>query len=103
MIARRAELLRASTEQSPDFLVKQRDRIGRCLDTLERELDVLGGPLTLAQIGAAIACSYMEFRYPGDNWREGRPQLAAWYDQFATRPSMQKTIPAETPQWSGGS
>lgn len=98
MIARRAELLRTPSEQSPDFLAKQRERIARCLDTLEREFDFLEGDLTLAQIGAAVACGYMEFRYPADEWRERRPRLSTWYDIFAKRPSMAQTVPAETPQ-----
>ena len=100
MIARRAELLRPPAEQSADFVIKQRERIARCLDTLEREFDWLEGTFTLAQIGAAVACGYMEFRYREDQWRTCRPRLAAWYDVFAKRPSMLETIPAETPQTS---
>ncbi len=103
MIARRAELLRDGSKQSPDFLAKQRDRIARCLDALEKEFGTLEGNLTLAQISTAVACSYMDFRYPKDHWRTGRPLLAAWYEGFAQRPSMQKTVPAETPQSSDAS
>jgi glutathione S-transferase len=100
MIARRAELLRDGKERSADFVAKQRDRIARCLDALEREIDALEGDLTLAQISAGIACSYMDFRYPGDGWRTGRPRLARWYEVLAARPSMMQTLPAETPQRS---
>src|SRR5690606_32823875 len=56
MIARRAELLRNVAEQSADFLAKQRDRIARCLDTLENEIEHLAGEPTLAQICAGVAC-----------------------------------------------
>jgi glutathione S-transferase len=100
MIARRAELLRDGKERSADFVAKQRDRIARCLDAIEREIDALDGDLTLAQISAGIACSYMDFRYPADRWRTGRPRLARWYEAFAARPSMMQTLPAETPQRS---
>lgn len=101
MILRRAELLRDKNEQSPGFLGKQKDRIFRCFDTIESEFDTLEGDLTLAQISTGIACSYMEFRYPGDNWANGYPKLSVWSAAFSRRPSMAQTMPAETPQHAG--
>ena len=48
------------------------------------------GPLDIGQIALATALSWIEFRnLPG--FREGRPQLEAWYDRFAQRPSMLAT------------
>jgi glutathione S-transferase len=98
MIARRAETLRKGADRSAEFIAKQRDRSARCLDCLEREIAAIEGELTLAQISAGIACGYMDFRYPEDQWRTGRPRLAAWYAAFAARPSMVETVPAETPE-----
>lgn len=98
MIARRAEMLRTVSERSMNFVGKQRDRISRCLDNIEREVDTLEGELTLAQITVGIACGYMDFRYPEDNWSAGRPRLSAWTLTFARRPSMTQTVPVETPQ-----
>jgi len=98
MIARRAELLRDSTTQSNDFIDKLRTRIGRCLDSLNNELATFEGPISLPQIATGIACSYMDFRYPADDWRKERSHLAAWHAVFAQRPSMLKTEAAETPQ-----
>ena len=103
MIARRAELLRDGTDQSDDFIAKQRDRASRCLDTLEREIALLDGPLSLPQITTGIACGYMDFRYPGDDWRTARPHLASWFAGFAKRPSMVQTAPEETPQFGSAS
>jgi glutathione S-transferase len=98
MIARRAELLREQREQCSSFIAKQRDRIVRCFDCFEQECDALEGGLTLAQITAGIACGYMDFRYPSDQWRTNRPRLSGWYKRFAERPSMRRTAPSETPQ-----
>lgn len=98
MIARRAENLRPPAEQSKDFLSKQRERIARCFDTLEAEIQTMQTELSLAQITAAVACGYMEFRYPADEWRANRPELSGWYDAFSQRPSMVKTLPTETPE-----
>ena len=98
MIARRAELLRNGKDQSDDFIAKQQDRIARSLDRIENEFSLLEGPLSLSQITTGIACSYMDFRYPADDWRKDRRQLAAWFREFSKRPSMKQTEPEETPQ-----
>lgn len=103
MIARRAELLRNGVNQSDEFIGKLRDRIARCLDSLENEIETFNGALSLSQISAGIACSYMDFRYPADEWRKGRARLAAWHETFAKRPSMMKTEAAETPQYGSAS
>jgi hypothetical protein len=42
-----------------------------------------------------VGCSlgYLDFRFPQDQWRNGRPNLGAWYEEFAKRPSMVATMP----------
>lgn len=98
MIAARAESLRTAAERSRDFIRKQMDRIARCFDAFD--LNVLRDfrQPTVAHLAAAIACGYMDFRYPDEDWRTKRSQLADWYDQFSRRQSMMLTRPAETPQ-----
>lgn len=97
MILRRAETLRKPPERSEDFINKQRERIGRCFDSFD--LSVLERPeITIAHVVAGVACGFMDFRYPSDNWREGRPGLSAWYETFSRRKSMKETMPGETPQ-----
>jgi glutathione S-transferase len=99
MILRRAETLRRPPERSEDFIGKQRDRIARCLDRVELAVPALNrDALNAAHIAAGVACGYMDFRYPEDDWRKGRPELARWYQTFAQRPSMIRTLPGETPQ-----
>jgi glutathione S-transferase len=96
-IARRAELLRDEPEKSGDFIQKMRDRELRCFGTLEKRVGDFGEAFDLAQITIAVACGYEDWRYGGE-WRSVAPQLAAWSDIVAKRPSMQVTQPAETPQ-----
>jgi glutathione S-transferase len=100
-IARRAEMLRKPPELSHDFIEKQRARAGRCFDLFEASIDELEDPLHLGQICVGVACGYMDFRFPEDDWRANRPALAAWFDQFAKRPSMVQTQHGETPQIAG--
>jgi glutathione S-transferase len=37
----------------------------------------------------------LDFRYDDKNWRASCPSLAAWYETFAKRPSMEATRPPE--------
>jgi glutathione S-transferase len=99
MILRRAETLRHPPERSDDFIAKQRDRIARCLDQIEIAMPLFADAAPdMRHIAAAIACSYMDFRYTQDDWRKGRAHLARWYKDFSQRPSMMRTVPGETPQ-----
>jgi glutathione S-transferase len=99
MILRRAETLRHPPERSDNFIGKQRNRIARCLNQIELAVPKLReDALNMTHVASAIACSYMDFRYTQDDWRSGRPLLAHWFEQFAKRPSMTRTLPGETPQ-----
>jgi glutathione S-transferase len=58
-------------------------------DWLERELDV-DTPVHVGHIALATCLDWLEFReLPG--FREGRPRLRGWFDEFAKRPSMRAT------------
>jgi glutathione S-transferase len=62
------------------------------LSALEGESDALAAtPPGLAQITAAIAGAYMDFRFPDLGWRTRCPDFSAWQQRFAERPSMRAT------------
>lgn len=70
-------------------------KVDRALDTLEsRWMAELRGPLDAGQIAVACALGYVDFRHDARGWRDTRPHLAAWYGDFAKRPSMVATQPA---------
>jgi glutathione S-transferase len=58
-------------------------------DWLEREVDV-SSPLHIGHIALATSLSWLEFREL-PTFREQRPRLVAWFDEFGTRPSMRAT------------
>lgn len=65
------------------------DKLLASYDWLERELDA-EAPVHVGHIAVATALDWLEFReLPG--FRDGRPQLATWFDAFAARPSMRAT------------
>lgn len=81
--------------QKPDWIARQKQVIGRGLDSLEEAVGDWGAELTLGQVTAGAALGYVDFRFPGDKWRNDRPALAGWYEVFARRPSMSQTVPME--------
>jgi glutathione S-transferase len=95
---RRAELLRPDGELSRNFARKMRDRLERCYRAINERVEGWGPEVDMVQITAGAMCGYSDFRYPSEDWRALAPALAAWYEPFSQRPSMQATMPRETPQ-----
>lgn len=79
--------------QLPEWVERQEGAITRTLDVLEREPEVLAGPLTIGSIAVACALGYLDFRFGFLDWRKTRPKLAGWFKDFAKRPSMVATAP----------
>jgi glutathione S-transferase len=58
-------------------------------DWLERELDV-ASPVHVGHVAVATCLSWLEFREL-PSFRDRRPRLSAWLDEFQARPSMRAT------------
>jgi glutathione S-transferase len=65
------------------------DKLVASYDWLEVELDA-AAPIHIGHIALATALDWIAFRQL-PSFREGRPRLSEWFDQFAERPSMQAT------------
>jgi glutathione S-transferase len=79
----------------PEWDARQKQAIDRALDLLERERGGIDGGVTIAEIAIGCALGYLDFRFAAEDWRAGRPKTAAWYEEFAERPSMRATVPDE--------
>ena len=75
------------------WIERQRSKMDRTLDFLEREAARLAPPVTIGHIALGCALGWIDFRIADADWRKGRPRLAAWYEAFAKRPSMSGTAP----------
>jgi glutathione S-transferase len=84
---------RPATLRWQAWIDKQAGKIASALDRLEAEAEDLDGPLSIGRITIGCALGYLDFRAPDEDWRAARPSLAAWYQDFARRPSMQETVP----------
>jgi glutathione S-transferase len=57
------------------------------------ELGTGADPITIGQITVGCALGYLDFRYQSEGWRTRAKRLAAWYETFAERKSMQLSVP----------
>ncbi len=72
--------------------------IARQKATMVRALDVLEGAvphreLDIGTISVACALGYLDLRFAGDDWRAGRPHLAAWFAAMGKQPALARTAP----------
>lgn len=72
-------------------------RAARCFDFFEKDRALLNDGNRVAQIALGCTVGFADALLDDFDWRDGRPNLAAWYDAFASRPSMQTTMPKKKP------
>jgi glutathione S-transferase len=90
----RSRFLRVpDAERSPTLIGLEEARCQRGYDRLEQSADRLAATGLMPQITIGCALGFVDFRLPDEGWRVGRPRLAAWFELFAERPSMQETAP----------
>ena len=87
------ELKRPPERRYPWLMEVEHARAARCLDHFEKDPSLLGDEVRLVQITLGCTLSFIDTFLEDLDLREDRNNLAAWYDVFATRPSMQATLP----------
>ena len=86
--------VRPEEKQWDGWVEAQWSKVDRAVGALEaRWMPTLAGALHIGQIGVGCALSYLDFRHGVRDWRKGRPALAEWHAEFASRPSMLATAP----------
>jgi len=85
-------------ESSEKQIARQLGKVNACLLEMSRELGdreyCVGNALTLADIAAGCAMSYLKFRFADIGWEATHPNLARAYKRLAARPSFKSTDPA---------
>lgn len=74
------------SEQMMHRFAKARDAALSWLETAE-----LRDEPEIGEISVAALLGYLDFRWPGRDWRSSCPNLAKWFDRFDRRPSMRST------------
>ena len=90
-VLRRMDQGRPMEDARAASMERQRAAMARTLDTLEGE--ALADHLDIGTITVACALGYMDLRFAGDAWREGRPKLTAWFKTMQARPEISRTAP----------
>ncbi|MBA3043500.1 MAG: glutathione S-transferase family protein [Rhizobiaceae bacterium] len=67
-------------------------KIDRALSWIESRVDALAErPIDIGHLSIGVALCYLDFRFAQEDWRGGRPKLAAWHEIFCKRPSVLAT------------
>jgi glutathione S-transferase len=93
LLARYEAVLRPAEKQWDDWTGGQMDKVRCALDQMQGWVPSLAGRVDIGTITMGCALGYLDFRYPDYAWREGRDGLAALYESFSARPSMNATRP----------
>lgn len=94
-VLRRVESLRGKDADRDKNIARQEAITQRALALLENMAPALDNTLDLGNLSFVVALDYLDFRFPGDAWRQGRPALAAWHERYSQRPSLRSTVPTE--------
>lgn len=92
-LARTMENRKPEAEKSPTLAARQQTQLLRALDVAADELRTQHSGFTLGHIAMACALGYLDLRHGDLEWRNGRDELAAWWDEIARRPSIVATNP----------
>lgn len=90
-VGRRMQAALPQDEGRQRFDARAKAAIARALDVLEGEDD--HAPLTIGAVGAVCALGYLDFRFANEDWRAGRPRLAAWYARTVQLAPFADTMP----------
>ena len=90
-VMRRMEMGRPAEDARAANMDRQGLAVTRSLDLLQAGLPA--DHLDIGTITVACALGYLDLRFAGDGWREGRPALAAWYAAMEKRPEIAGTAP----------
>jgi glutathione S-transferase len=94
-VLRRVESVRGRDSDRDKNIARQAAITVRALDLMETLAPSFDDALELGNVSVVIALDYLDFRFPGDAWRKGRPGLAAWYEQYSKRDSLRSTLPRD--------
>jgi glutathione S-transferase len=86
----------ADKQRPAAWFEKQRQKIGRGLDIMERDLSgqefCFGTRFSLADIATVYALGYLDYALPQDEWRSSHPGLARFAERMAQRDSCARTV-----------
>jgi glutathione S-transferase len=83
--------MRPAELQWKDYMTRLERRVTAAFDDLEANWMKELSEITAGSISVAVALSYLDYRLPSWRWRDGRPKLTAFHNDFSGRESMKAT------------
>ncbi len=93
ILCRYEATVRPEPQRWTDWTAGQMGKITDALDRFERMLPEAGARVDIGTIAIACALGYLDFRFADLDWRQGRPDTAAWFERVDARPAMVATRP----------
>lgn len=91
-MVRNGEKRKPPERRTPEIIASNERKTRETLDRLERDVAMLTDrPYDIGHVAIGTAIAYIDFRLAEDSWRDGRPRLAAWYEEFSARPAVSST------------
>lgn len=88
-LIRLGERLKPEEQRNAAVIASNERKAAEAVSRLEAEADALEArPFDIGHVAIGTALGYLDFRFADDNWRGGRPRLAAWHERFNARPSV---------------
>ncbi len=88
LAARYEGLLRSEEQRWQRWIDGQLAKVHATLDLIEGKAAGFGKRVDIGTITFYCALSYLDLRFADLNWREGRPQTAAWFARIAEHPAF---------------
>ena len=92
----RTESIRPPEKQDAEISKRHNNAISHALEFAAQELGdkewCEGHAITLADLAMVSALIYLNLRQPERDWRAAHPNLAAWFERIAARPSVRATL-----------
>lgn len=89
LLARYEDAVRPEALRWPEWRAGQVDKLETSLAHLEARPALLQDRLDIGSLALACAIWYLDLRYADLGWRGRYPKVAAWYQTFSQRPSLQ--------------
>ena len=92
----RNERERPSGQQLNDLMQAFELKPHAALKVLDEEAQALDATaFGIGHVAIVCALGYLDFRFPGVDWRAGYPRIAAWFSGQSQRPSVRMTAPVD--------
>lgn len=90
-VGRRMEVMRPQEDARDAVMDRHKAAVARALGVLDAM--TLPQKLNVGTIAVACALGYLTLRFSDEPWREGHPNLTAWFAQFGLNPCIASTKP----------